>query len=137
MRSTPALLLVLALCAGCSSGGSGFSTAPDLGVAPDLFLLSQCGHYGDVGNALGVGKFCMTLNDCTDVGMMTNICSSLGNGPTPSAGDTYFCTIYPCKLDAGVGQCGDNATCVCGSGSGASGCACTPNRCIGNPDAGP
>lgn len=101
--------------------------------------LSQCGHPGDKGNALGVGKFCTTIADCQGPGLKTNICSVLGNGSTPSPDDTYFCTIYPCHVDAGTNACGEDATCVCGSGGGMSGCACTPNSCLGTdkPDMGP
>ena len=105
---------------------------------PDMAkLLSQCGRPGDKGNSLGVGKFCTEIADCQGAGMKTNICSSLGNGPSPSPDDTYFCTIFPCKLDGGTGHCGENATCTCGSGGGGSGCACTPNSCLGSPDGGP
>src|SRR6185369_609866 len=114
----------------------------DMAVAPkdmavpagsDMALLSQCGHPGDTGNSLGVGKFCMTIAECTDGNIKTNICSNLGNGADPSPDDTYFCTIYPCHLDGGMAECGENATCVCGTGGGASGCACTPNRCVSAP----
>lgn len=100
-------------------------------------LLSQCGHPGDKGNSLGVGKFCTSIADCQGNGMKTNICSVLGNGSTPSQDDTYFCTIYPCRVDGGASTCGEDATCTCGSGGGMSGCACTPNSCLGKPDGGP
>ncbi len=129
------LALALFAVAGCSNGnGNG---APDMAAPPadmaktgDMAILSQCGHPGDVGNSIGVGKFCMTIADCTaDPNAKTNICSSLGNGPNPSPDDTYFCTIYPCHGDGGAGECGENATCVCAM----QGCACTPNSCLGNP----
>ena len=103
----------------------------------DMAILSQCGHPGDNGNSIGVGKFCMSISDCTGAGMKTNICSSLGNGVNPDPGDTYFCTVYPCHLDGGTMECGENATCTCGSGGGMTGCACTPNSCLGPaPDGG-
>lgn len=99
-------------------------------------FLSQCGQPGDKGNSLGVGKFCTTISDCMSAGLKTNICSSLGNGPSPSPDDTYYCTIYPCRSDGGAGQCGENAECIC-AGGGSSGCACTPSHCLGVPDGGP
>jgi hypothetical protein len=98
------------------------------GGGADMALLSQCGHPGDTGNSLGVGKFCMTIADCNGGGLKTNICSALGNGPTPSPSDTYFCTIFPCKPDGGS-DCGAMATCVCAM----QGCACTPDSCLGPP----
>ena len=114
-----ALLVVGPL--GCDE--TGVTQQPDLSVV----LLSSCGQPGDSGNSKGVGKFCQLLSDCEGD---TNICSSLGNGMTPSADDTYFCTIYPCQQDAGADVCGENATCVCGNAGSSSGCACTPNRCL-------
>jgi hypothetical protein len=118
------LLGVLAL-AGCGGDNGGTGGGPmDMATAN---VLSQCGHPGDTGNSLGVGKFCKTLKDCPDT---APLCSALGNSTSgPSANDTYFCTIYPCTPDGGTAECGDSATCVCGSGAGGSGCACTPNSC--------
>lgn len=134
------LVLLVCLCLGpaCTHHDDG---PADMAVPPDMTtLLSQCGQPGDKGNSLGVGKFCTKIADCFGDGVQTNICSSLGNGSTPSADDTYFCTIYPCRKagDGGTGSsCGEDATCTCGSGGGMSGCACTPNRCLGSPvDAG-
>ncbi len=135
MKRTLILLsLVFSLGAACHNGPTGTG---DLAMPPpDLAVpLSSCGHPGDKGNSLGVGKFCTTIGDCTGPGLQTNICSSLGNGRTPSPGDTYFCTIYPCKPDGGAAFCGENAACVCGSGGGMSGCACTPTSCLGGPAA--
>lgn len=133
------LLLAFALTLSTAACSGGSTTTPeDMAKAkpPDMaVLLSQCGHPGDKGNSLGVGKFCTSISDCNGNGMKTNICSSLGNGATPSMDDTYFCTIYPCKQDGGANDCGENATCVCGSGGGMAGCACTPNSCLGgSPD---
>jgi hypothetical protein len=106
----------------------------------DAAVLSSCGHPGDVGNSKGVGKFCMMTADCKSGSASTNLCSALGNGSTPQPDDTYFCTIYPCHpipdggtdggVDAGTPtDCGENATCICASAVGGSGCACTPNSC--------
>jgi hypothetical protein len=88
--------------------------------------LSACGHPCDKGNSLGVGKFCTHVSDCMGPGLSTNICSSLGNGATPSASDTYFCTIFPCTPDAGVNDgCGEGAHCVADP----RGSACAPDNC--------
>jgi hypothetical protein len=119
MRLAASFLLLAVV--GCGGNGA----APADMAAP----LSSCGHPGDVGNALGVGKFCSTIAQCTVAGLKTTICSALGNGSAPSASDTYFCTIFPCHLDGGMAECGDKASCVCGSGTGGSGCACTPTSC--------
>jgi hypothetical protein len=104
-----------------------------MGGGGDMAMVqSLCGHPGDTGNALGVGKFCMTLNDCAN-NTQANICSSLGNDPANPQNDTFFCTIYPCPMsDAGVAQCGDNAGCQCQGGM----CACAPNSCIPPSDGG-
>jgi len=82
---------------------------------------SACGHPCDVGNSLGVGKFCNVIADCAGNGMAT-ICSSVLNNGDPL--DTYFCTI-PVQCD-NTTNCGAGASCqtVPGKGSG-----CTPNRC--------
>ena len=126
-----ALLVMLAGCGGSGGGGNDMAAPQDMAkpASTDMALLSACGHPGDTGNSLGVGKFCKSIGDCTGPGLMTNICSALGNGSTPSASDTYFCTIYPCHPDGGTNECGENASCVCGGSSGGSGCACTPDSC--------
>jgi hypothetical protein len=123
---------VLGLVAGCAS-----STSPpvDMKAPADLLVLSSCGHPGDTGNSLGVGKFCMTIADCTANGAKTNICSAAGNGLNPSPDDTYFCTIFPCHPDGGATLCGENASCACDTGG--TNCACTPDSCLGpTPDGG-
>jgi hypothetical protein len=126
MRSIVLSLLLLA-CGG-DNGGTTTSGGTTGGAKVDMAgPLSQCGHPGDTGNNQGVGAFCMHVSDCTGA---ANICSSLGNGPNPSAQDTYFCTIFPCQTDLGATNCGDNASCVCQTGSGGNaGCACVPKRC--------
>ena len=122
-------LSIFAACGTTTTGGTDAGVTADMakGKVTDMALLSQCGKPGDVGNNLGVGKFCMLLSDCDG---KAGLCSSLGNGPDPAASDTYFCTIL-CKSDGGV-DCGDNATCTCGDANGMGGCACTPNSCLGN-----
>ena len=127
------LALAMAACGGSGGGDDMGASAADMTHASgDMALLSSCGHPGDTGNSIGVGKFCKSIADCTGTGLKTNICSALGNGSTPSPSDTYFCTVYPCHpVDGGVdtAECGENADCVCGGSSGGSGCACTPTSC--------
>jgi hypothetical protein len=122
-------LLLSFLLIGCKADSVDTTTHGDMAKPADMAgPLSRCGHPGDVGNDKGVGKFCTKLSDCPST---ASICSSLGNGSTPSADDTYFCTIYPCTPDAGVNDnCGQMASCVCSMGSGGNtGCACTPKSC--------
>jgi hypothetical protein len=111
---------------GCSAG-SGARKAIDSGPeAPEdaAAPLSACGSPGDLGNSIGVGKFCRTALDCLKNGN-ADICSSILNDVSaPKATDTYFCTIA-CMPDAGVSQCGDDAVCSCVS----LGCGCVPSRC--------
>jgi hypothetical protein len=118
-----AALIALGATMGCNSNDQ----PEDMAVALDMNVLSNCGHPGDPGNSLGIGKFCRTGNDCT--GQKASLCSALGNGSKPSPSDTYFCTIYPCHPDGGTNECGENASCQCGSGSGGGGCACAPDHC--------
>lgn len=99
------LLFALAAC-----GGGGASTPPD---AYD----SICGEPGDVGNEVGVGKFCETLNDCSDT-VDARLCANLGDE------DAHFCTRTCTEGDSSV--CGTGATCTCGNG----GCGCTPDACL-------
>jgi hypothetical protein len=123
-----AAILVFATTAGCSSSSSGGSA--DGGAADateDVYSL--CGHPGDMGNSLGVGKFCDHVTDCTDT-PSAHLCSTLGDSTR------HFCLMTCTPADAGgdaadaapppANQCGENATCECGSG----GCGCTPNTCL-------
>src|SRR5512140_3507707 len=77
---------------------------------------TTCGHPGDVGNELGVGKFCELLSDCTETS--APLCSNLGDVTT------FFCT-KTCHADAGVDECGANASCQCDG----TRCGCTPLAC--------
>ena len=97
-------------------GGNSTAKKPDAAV--DAFS-STCGNPGDVGNDMGVGKFCARLSDCTGNGNST-LCSSLGD-PT-----THFCT-HTCTGSGSAGQCGSAATCECNT---SNQCGCTPNSCI-------
>ena len=67
---------------------------------PDTFS-SSCGHPGDQGNELGVGKFCQMISDCNTT-PNASICSNLGDVTT------FFCT-RTCQGDAGNDQCGTGA----------------------------
>ena len=70
MRSFVLALLFVAapLAVGC--GGDNGSNPADMAM-PDLFVLSQCGHPGDVGNSLGVGRYCTKVSDCGKNGEQT------------------------------------------------------------------
>jgi hypothetical protein len=107
---------------GC--GGSDPSSSADMTVVHDMAFFSVCGHPGDTGNSLGVGKFCKVLSDCSSNTKAT-LCSTLGSD------NAYFCTM-PCTppaSDMGSTECGENAICQCGSGSAQSGCGCYPTSC--------
>ncbi len=107
-------VLVLALVA-CGGG----SSKPDAAV--DAFS-STCGHPGDVGNELGIGKFCETLSDCQGTAMAP-LCSSLGDATT------HFCT-KTCSSTGSADQCGTATTCTCQNGGSSGPCGCTPNACL-------
>ena len=142
MRSPLARLCIVAVvalaAASCGSdskdnGDGGGAADLSAGGGGDLALLSRCGHPGDVGNTLGVGKFCTNQGpDCTGNGMATS-CSALFNGQTPSPSDAYFCS-FQCHATDPAGFCGDNAACLCNS---ANLCACIPTKCIPPGDGGP
>jgi hypothetical protein len=137
MRSTLIFLVFAAACGSSSNNGNGdmSGAAADLSATAkmDMALLSRCGHPGDVGNSLGVGKFCTNQGpDCTGNGMAT-LCSALVNGQTPSADDSYFCS-FQCAATSPAGFCGENAACLCNS---AGSCACIPTSCIPPGDGGP
>jgi hypothetical protein len=135
MRSL--LLMLVIATAGCgddaNNNGDGSATADlSMPAGPDMALLSRCGHEGDTGNSLGVGKFCTNQGpDCTGNGM-ANLCSALFNGQTPSSDDTYFCS-FQCALGDPPSVCGENAQCLCNA---SSQCACIPNKCVPAGDGG-
>ena len=108
-----ALLLCLVVAASC--GGDDSSAQHDAAV--DAFT-SKCGHPGDQGNALGIGKFCASLSDCSTT-QQAPLCSSLGDP------DTHFCT-KTCQMGS-TDQCGTDTTCTCNS---SNQCGCTPNACL-------
>lgn len=107
-----------------------------LGVQCGEFLADQeaelhscCGQPGDVGNELGVGKFCFTDKGCKK-NKDAIYCSSAEN----EEGDhkSYFCTM-PCDPANPVNTCGGGAACTCEE-NGA--CGCAPVLCIENPGEG-
>ncbi len=126
MRTLVGLAVGLLACGNPGGSGAAFDMAhpADLTKTPDLALLSVCGHPGDKGNSLGVGKYCKTIDDCDN--QMASLCTAIANGSTPNALDTYFCSFF-CKLGGGTSQCGENATCACNK---MNQCACTPNSCF-------
>lgn len=123
-----ASLLTFAACGGGSKSTADMKSTADLKAGPDMAIFqSDCGKPGDVGNALGVGKFCMAISDCSDT-EKAHLCSILGNDETTH---TYFCTTS-CTQDGPSDQCGDGATCQCQGNQ----CGCTPNSCLGEPEDG-
>jgi hypothetical protein len=112
----PTLFSVFAAACSSSGGSDGGTDAghKDSGMAPSI-----CGNPGDPGNAIGVGKYCQTIDDCSANSKAT-ICSTIGN---PGA---YFCTAQcdPCTSPADF--CGVGAACSCET----LGCGCTPIACI-------
>jgi hypothetical protein len=108
----------LALFAAC---GGGSSTAVDAAKDVDAFE-SDCGHPGDPGNELGIGKFCAFLSDCANT-TGAPLCSSLGDK------NTHFCT-KTCTMGTTT-ECGtgDN-TCSCNTDNPPR-CGCTPTVCLG------
>ena len=108
------IIITLITAAACSGGGS---KAIDAAPLVDAFF-SKCGHPGDVGNALGIGKFCASQGDCATT-TDAPLCSSLGDQ------DTHFCT-KTCPMGS-TDQCGTDAMCVC---NGNNQCGCTPNACL-------
>lgn len=107
------LAAALAL-AGCGGDNTTSAPPPDMARGPDL--ASACGHPGDVGNSLGVGKYCSKLSDCAGNGQAT-LCTILGSN------DTFFCT-FACS-DAASTECGEDASCQCQGTQ----CGCFPDAC--------
>jgi hypothetical protein len=115
------LLCALAL-AGCGGGDDTAAPPADMAMSHGGGdLASVCGHPGDTGNSLGVGKYCQKLTDCTSNTKAT-LCSTLGSD------NAFFCTMACTASDMG-NPCGENAFCQCGSGSSQSGCGCFPTAC--------
>jgi hypothetical protein len=107
-------LVAAALIAAC---GGGDAAPPD--ASPDAFF-TICGEPGDLGNSVGVGRFCTELGDCIET-VDAPLCANFGD---PAA---HFCTnLCDDDADAGPPSCGEGASCACGEG----GCGCTPDVCL-------
>jgi len=107
--------IALAVAVACSSSGD--KKTPDAFVpAVDAFQ-STCGHPGDTGNEMMIGKFCESFSDCPQ---SAPLCSIIGD-PT-----THFCT-RTCQGSGSNATCGTNTTCTCNS---SNQCGCTPNACL-------
>jgi len=134
MHMRTLVLVAAALAAAVSCSGSNNPTpdagavpdagpTPDAGVTPDAGPpdagpFSACGHPGDQGNAIGVGKYCQQISDCPGT---AQICTTIQNGLQPPNMQSYFCTTS-CDCTT---SCGSNALCVCTS----AGCGCVPSTC--------
>lgn len=117
-------ILLLALSACGTDAASEMDLGHDLSAAAvdmrpvrDLTFYSTCGHPGDPGNSIGVGKYCEVQGDCSTGG---TVCSH------PFSPEDYFCTL-PCS--PGTPTCGENANCVCQNKQ----CGCLPVACGGLP----
>jgi hypothetical protein len=108
------LAIIFAAC-----GGDDGNVMP-IDASVDMAQQSDCGNPGDVGNELGVGKYCPNgISDCSNT-PMAPLCSSLGDP------NTHFCT-KTCQMGS-TGTCGTGAECVC---NGNNQCGCTPSSCLG------
>jgi hypothetical protein len=110
------IVLIVSLVAAFACSSSKPASMADASV--DAFS-SKCGNPGDLGNELGVGKFCLSLADCENT-PMAGLCSSIGDPMT------HFCT-KTCSATGSAGQCGTLTTCTCNS---SNQCGCTPNACL-------
>src|ERR1700749_1004971 len=98
------LTLALVIC-GCGGDDTTAATTKDIGMpGPVHDMASLCGHPGDPGNSLGVGKYCTSLSDCSTNSKAT-LCSILGSD------NTFFCT-FACSGSADLStEGGENPTC--------------------------
>lgn len=113
---SPVRFVIASLFMVSACDGGGKEAPPDAPAADAYF--STCGHPGDVGNEMGVGKFCASLGDCTE--QTAPLCSSLGDRTT------HFCT-HTCQANGPANQCGTGAECTCNS---SNQCGCTPSACL-------
>ena len=104
-----------------SSSGGGTSDAGGKDTGVDAVSLSECGHPGDKGNELGVGKFCQTITDCSSNTKAT-LCTTIADNVN------FFCTAS-CVDGGPADQCGTGASCACQGGQ----CGCHPDSCGGAP----
>ncbi len=110
------IIVLVAFLVAC--GSSPAKPHPDASV--DAFS-SACGEPGDLGNELGIGHFCMDLEDCAST-PSAPLCSIIGDMTT------HFCT-KTCSATGSADQCGTNppASCQCNN---QNECGCTPNSCL-------
>jgi len=102
-------------------GGGGADAAPTIdGAGGGDGFSANCGQPGDLGNSMGVGKYCdQAFGQCE---APASICAILSGDDTAT-----FCTKI-CDGDMpDLEQCGEDATCACMG----SNCGCTPNACLG------
>jgi len=112
----------------CSSSSSTTPSPPDSGSGDDDSgnpglpdpSNSICGHPGDQGNSVGVGKFCQSSADCSDNTKAT-LCAIIGDDRS------FFCT-FVCHQDGPPDQCGEDAECACQGP-----CGCFPKKCDDRP----
>jgi hypothetical protein len=118
------VLFLVTLAAGCGDDTTVASNPQDLSAPSggDLAIDSLCGHPGDPGNDVGVGKFCKVSSDCA--GLKASFCSTVM--PIPQ-GPVYFCTV-PCAAGDSSG-CGTGATCTCLDPNNPTLCGCVPDLC--------
>lgn len=109
--------LVGALFVASCGGAKDASPRPDATDVDAYF--SDCGHPGDLGNEMGVGKFCASLSDCSS-SPSAPLCSSLGDN------NTHFCT-HTCTATSPATACGTGAQCTCNA---SNQCGCTPSVCL-------
>jgi len=111
-----AILVACAMIAFACGSSDKSPSHPDAAV--DAFM-STCGMPGDMGNELGIGKFCLSLSDCSGT-PMAHLCSTIGDATT------HFCT-KTCTSTGSADQCGTNTMCTCNA---SNQCGCTPNSCL-------
>jgi hypothetical protein len=111
-------IAIIVFCLAAVACGGGDSTPVDAAEDVDAFE-SDCGRPGDVGNELGIGKFCASLSDCSTT-QSAPLCSSLGDA------NTHFCT-KTCDMGS-TDQCGTATECTCNANNQ---CGCTPSVCLG------
>jgi hypothetical protein len=110
--------------AGSGGGSAGSGGVVDMTVPKTGDLsgpASACGHPGDVGNSIGVGKYCMSIFDCPSTAI---ICTAINNANEPANDQTFFCTTT-CKGLTDTTTCGAGAACLM---QGAN-LACVPTSC--------
>jgi hypothetical protein len=123
MKNTLLVLTGIFALAACGPASSN----KDAGTAADSGPASACGHPGDMGNSLGVGKYCASSNDCpSTAALCSTIEASILDNPSIPA--TNFCLIPECDpCSPAAPQCGENAFCACYA---VGECGCAPLSCM-------